>query len=191
MIQIKTIHKKRNLINGNLAIALSVLLVASTCLVVYTYLTKRGPFSQKQAGQASHYNYSPPTPEEKSNGDAIKEQSAAASDPTPDPIKPTDSTETHHAVVMDITALEQSSGTLYVRTLIQVITSSGTCSLSMKGPSSKTYAAISSVQAGPSSSVCQGFNIPVSSLSHGSWTVFVSFQNDTLRGSASKEISIQ
>lgn len=154
-------------------------------ILAYLYL------SNKSKSTDNGINYNPPTQEEKSTGDTIKQPDSTGSDPAPQPTPPTDSTETRSTVGMDITALNQNKDVLQARTLIQTITSSGTCSLSMTGPSGKNYTATANVQAGPSSSTCQGFDVPMPSLSSGTWSVTISFQNDTLKGSATKDVTLQ
>lgn len=189
----KGLDKKMRMSRKKSNKTLKIVIIASTLALLllvggvfaYKYFTRKSVVIE------NGINYSAPSDEEKSTGDAIKQQGASGSDPVPEPTPPASTTDSHSTVGVDITALNQSSGTLYVRTLIQTVTSSGTCSLSMVSANGKTYTASSSVQAGPSSSTCQGFNIPVSSLENGNWSVTISFQNDTLKGSATKDITIQ
>lgn len=167
-----------------LIVSIAAVLIAGG-IVAYLHFTNKSNLTE------NGINYNPPTQEEKSTGDAIKEQGAAGSDPAPEPTPPTSPTDSRSTVGVEITALNQSSETLYIRALIQTVTSSGTCSLSMTSANGKTYSASASIQAGPSSSTCQGFNVPVSSLEKGSWSVTISFQNDTLKGSTAKDATIQ
>lgn len=134
-------------------------------------------------------NYNTPSQEETSMGNSIKDSSQAAveSNQAPSPIPSGGGSLL--SVGMEVTAANQNGDTLYIRTLIQTVTSSGTCTLIMSGPGS--YATNSGVQALPSTSTCTGFNVPISSLSAGTWTISVSFTNGVVRASTSKEVSVQ
>jgi flagellar basal body-associated protein FliL len=178
-------QKKSNKRLKIIVIASIAVLVIAGSIVAYLY------FSNKPDDTQNGINYNPPTQDEKSTGDTIKQQGSTGSDPASQPTPPTAPTETRSTVGMDISALNQTSGVLYVRTLIQTATASGACSLSMTGPAGKTYTDTANIQAGPSSSTCKGFDVPVSSLSSGTWSVTVSFQNDTLKGSSTKDVAIQ
>lgn len=134
-------------------------------------------------------NYNPPSPDEVAAGENAKQQTAtgnAGSDPSPAPTPAPDGTS--KAIVgMEITAANVDSSTLHIRTLIQTVTSSGTCTLVATGPNGKSYSATAAVQAGPSTSTCKGFDIPLSTLSDGTWSIRVSFENDSLQASATTE----
>lgn len=168
-------------------ISVAIVVLAASGVFAYRHFTQK-PAASTDTGSV---NYDPPTQEEKSTGDAIKEQGLSGSDQAPQPTTPASPSDTHSTVGMDITALNQASGTLYIRTLIQAVTSSGKCYLTMKGPDGKAYSASVGVQAGPSSSTCAGFDIPVSSLDSGTWSVSITFENDTLRGAATKDVAVQ
>lgn len=136
-------------------------------------------------------NYGQPTQDEISTGESIKNNASSGngSDQSSNPEPSTDGSLSE--VGMEITASNQDESYLYVRTLIQTLTSSGTCTLTMTGPASKLYVATSGVQALPSTSTCAGFNIPLSSLSLGIWTISIKFTNTAVKASISKEITIQ
>lgn len=102
----------------------------------------------------------------------------------------TGSDSTTSTVNMSISAANQDGTTVYIRTLIEAVTSSGACTLTMTGPDSKTYTNTAKVQALASSSTCQGFNIPTTSLSKGTWNFTITFENTTQKGSASGTITI-
>lgn len=72
-----------------------------------------------------------------------------------------------------ITSAAQNGGTLQIRTLIEKVTSSGTCTLELSKTGSNTITKNASVQALSSSSTCAGFNIPTSELSSGTWRISI------------------
>jgi hypothetical protein len=92
---------------------------------------------------------------------------------------------------MEITAANQDESTLHIRTLIQTVASSGTCTLNMTGPNNKQYSASVDVQSLPSSTTCKGFDIPLTSLTPGTWKIAIEFNNETLLASTTKEVVIK
>lgn len=134
-------------------------------------------------------NYNPPTPEQTQTGDTIKSQGNTGSDPSPTPAPSVNSSK--QQVGIEITATNQSSSAFSIRTLLQTVSSIGTCTLDMSGPGGKSYSATASVQAGPSTSTCTGFDVPMSSLIPGEWTVKISFENENLGAAIAKEVTIQ
>lgn len=182
---------KRKSSRKPIIVILLVILFLVGATVAYAYMQKIGPFEEKG------YSTKPSTQEEKNAGTDIKKNSldqdstkgSTGSDPSPDPTP--DPNGGKPGVGVEITAANQNGEMINIRALIQTITSSGACSLSMTGPSGKTYSAAADVQALPSSSTCKGFDVPTSELSKGTWNIVVSFENSDVKGSASKEIEIK
>lgn len=121
--------------------------------------------------------------------------SGSSSQPAQSPTSPTLPTTTPTSpsspqyVAMSITALEQTSSELQIRTQINTITSDGSCNLLLtNGTQNVTQTA--GVQALATVSTCKGFNVPLSSLSTGNWTAKVSFSNTTLSGSTAQQVTI-
>lgn len=172
---------------------LALLLVGGITL----YALRMGPFKQQASPQTfgtptNSVDYNPPTPEQTAAGEAAKQQSAngsTGSDPSPAPTPPA-SGSSKSGVGMEITAANVNAGVLQIRTLIQTVTSSGTCTLTASGPNGTSYTASSGVQAGPSTSTCKGFDIPISSLSSGKWSIRIDFENASLQASATTEMTI-
>lgn len=153
-----------------------------------------GPFTPKVDDSI---NLNKPSENELKSGSDAKQQTVESdgsknqtgSDPAPEP-QPVENSD-KKSIHAEITAANQDESFLYIRTLIQTITSSGTCTLVMTGPQGKTYTTETAVQSLPSSSTCRGFNIPLANLSQGTWTIKVDFNNDELAASASKEVTIK
>lgn len=137
---------------------------------------KSSPTTQKQAP----INYQKPTSDQQSAGTAIKkgvvDQNGNSS---------SSSTSNSNTVAMDITGVNKDATTLYVRAVIQTLSSDGTCTLTMTGPGK--YSATAGVQAMASSSTCKGFNVPLSSLPSGTWKVTITFTDGSQTGTASRE----
>jgi hypothetical protein len=61
----------------------------------------------------------------------------------------------------------------------------------MTGPKGEQYTAAADTQAMSTSSTCKGFDIPLTALASGKWKAVITFNNDTLTGSANKDITVQ
>lgn len=93
-------------------------------------------------------------------------------------------------VAMTITASSQSESTYQIRTMISALVSSGTCQLQLtKGGSTVSKSA--GVAAFAQTSTCQGFDVPLSELSPGTWAVKASFNGSGKTGSTSSEIEVK
>lgn len=129
------------------------------------------------------------TIKDRATEDAKKNTEGTGSDPLPQPTQPEGPSKP--VVGLDITSVNQDSTTLRIRTIVQSVSSSGNCTISMKGPSGKSYTEKVEAQPLPSSSTCKGFDIPISSLSKGDWTVTINYEDAGVTGSATKEVSVQ
>lgn len=86
---------------------------------------------------------------------------------------------------VDITISTIKNGDTYrILTAINTITSEGTCKLKLQKLGETTIEKTVDVQAQPSNSVCKGFDIPLSDLGSGMWTITVNFMNNKSWGSA-------
>lgn len=186
-IQKKSSSRKKVTI---IAITVLVLLVAAAA---FAYKMKLWPFLTSSHSTTNGVNYNPPTKAQSNATGSTKQSNTTektGSDASPSPTPSTTSGQ-KPTVNMQITAANETSGTLYIRTLIETISSSGTCTLSMSGPGNQTYTATAGVQANPSTSTCQGFNVPVSSLSSGTWHILINYEDSNVKATASKDVVLQ
>lgn len=187
----KTIQKNNNKI---LLIAACVTLC---CAVVGVTAWALQSQSSPAATSEEQVNLGTPSEDEKTTGNTIKEGSLdqssngsqnSGSDPLPPP-KPNDSGE-GLTVDAEITSVNKSEENLIIRTLIQTISASGTCTISLSGPNSASYSATAEVQALPNGTTCKGFDIPLSQLSSGKWLIELTYSNDNIKARTTKEITI-
>lgn len=173
----------------------SAVIVLMATGVVYAYTQNLGPFKKD-------YSTQPASDDELSTGSDIKKRSlensgisssedkvSPGSDPLPEPTPGVDGNKP--TVDMEITAANQNGSILNIRTLIQTVSSTGTCNLSMQSQAGRTYTMTAEPQPQPSSTTCRGFDIPVSELTPGAWTIRIDFENEEIYGSASKEVIIK
>jgi len=165
---------------------------------IFTLLSLRGggklfgwsPLSSDQ----SSVNYQPPSQEEIDNGKKVKDETVnSSSDQSPktSPKNEAENSPTPTSQVgVTITAANQNGQTLQIRTLVETVSSSGTCNLQLsKG--SQTITKTAGLQALASTSTCKGFDVPVNELSPGLWALKVTYTNNSVSGNASQQVTIQ
>lgn len=93
-------------------------------------------------------------------------------------------------IPMRITASSQNGDVYQLRTLIEQVVTNGTCTLTLTKSGTKVTKS-APTQALAQSSTCQGFDIPVSELSPGTWQVAISLSGAGITGSTSGTIDIK
>lgn len=157
----------------------------------YMYHFQVGLFTPKKQSTSTEQqapaiiNYNPTTDQEKSAGNAIKDQTPPENTPTPTP------PQGKVTVPLEITTASQNEAVVYVRSVIHTTTSQGSCTLTMKGPDDKVYSATATVQPLSSSSTCAGFNIQTSALSIGKWDIVINFNNNDATGTGRSSIEVK
>lgn len=169
-----------------LLIVLSVLTLAAA-LVIYLYVFG-GSFQNWSPGASQESSLtddslnndvdSPATPSQIDDGTSIKEESI-----NKDKQGGTSSSADVQVKITQATQNADLTG-LRVRVVIQRLTSSGQCKLTVQsGSTTKVYTA--SVQALASTSTCKGFDIPRNELSPGQWNISVVYSDGKYSGSDS------
>lgn len=166
-------------------VLLGVLVVLALTIVAafMAYTLKAGPFA------------SVPTPSSTNKQENIKKEigTPAPKDPSSNSVKNpqnNDSPSQSSDKGLRITSTNINGGNLEVRTLLPVITNAGSCSVSATSSGNTAYTETVGVQALSSSSTCKGFDIPLSSLGAGTWTITVDYSNSAESSSATKEVVI-
>lgn len=183
------LHAIRKPVYKKLIIAAVIIVIATLGWLYYSHHFQKWPFLPTAAATspANTVNYNKPTDSQTSAGTAIKQQVA---DQAKDSGASSLNSSTSPTVVIDITSANKTASTLAIRTLVQKVTSTGTCSLVMNGPNGATYSATVGVQALASSSTCRGFDVPLSGLSSGAWSITINFKDDTDTATTTKEMTI-
>lgn len=167
------------------ALLLVAILVAAAG--AYYYITSR-----QNSSTQNQVNLSPATEEEKKAGDQSKDQTvndtssnSSKNNPT-DPSTPATSTN----LPMRISASSQNGSVYQIRTIIDGIVANGTCKLVLT-KDSQTVTKTAATQALAQSSTCQGFDVPTSELSPGTWQVALSFTSEATTGSTTGSIEVK
>lgn len=173
-----------------------LLIIIITLLVVCVGVAYIIKLTNDRNNEVSEVNNNPATKDQSQDGLSKKEDSVESSS-VPDNPK-TDADDTHSpstqpgektAVSVNITALSQAGSTLQVRSLIETITSTGTCTLTLT-KDNKTVTKTAAVQPLANASTCQGFDIPTSELSAGTWNINLLFESETHKGTDIKTVDI-
>jgi len=172
-IQNKQPHKKRIILISLLAVAL--------------VLASVGAFLYFKQTQNKAVNISPAKDTQQINTDIQPADNVDTKTPaqTTEPTK-----STSDDIPASITALSQNTTNLEVRVLINIILSEGECKLSLTKGSTNIQKS-SGIQASSSSSTCQGFSIPLSELSAGSWNASIVITSAGKTTTLSRDFSIK
>lgn len=153
---------------------------------VYFYINQKQFESVKKNKATSRVGAD--TKENKVIRDNKATKNAAESDRPPEPKPLAGGSKSEVAII--VSAINQNGDMLQIRALIQAVVSDGDCKLNGTSVSGKTVQKIAGIQPQPSTSTCQGFDIPINELSQDKWYFTISFENSSLKGSVSKELVI-
>jgi len=177
----KSRSKKKLII---LVVALLVVIAGS----VFAYAKLANP-AKDQDSSATGQNNSETT--KTNNNPATPQQQNAGSNQKQDIVDKdqNQSTTPPDSLTVTITAANQNGSVVNIRSLVNTVSSDGTCTLTVTNGSSKTTKT-SGLQALAGSSTCQGFDLPVSSLPKGTWHIVLSVTAGNAKGSAQKDIVV-
>lgn len=181
----KTFRKKTIIIAG------STVAVLVTGVLLYVYAFHGNLFGWTTTPKiapttTNQINYEPATPEQQQAG--VDAKTGTSDTPAAPATTPGSSLK---SVEVTITAANQNGSTLQIRTLIGVVENTGTCTLVLSRSGQTSVTKTAGIQALSSSSTCQGFDVPVSELSAGTWQALITFESSTLTGTATKSIMVQ
>lgn len=189
MIQKQT---RRSSSKGKIIAIIAVVLVILGAAAYTAYALSNNSTSSDKNNQTTveGINYGEATDEQKESGSDQKgnEQSEAPTSNSGDPLtvaftvlNPPDPNNIDPA---------QRTTSLVVRVRIDLVINSGACELTLtKGATTVTKT--SGIQAGPTTSTCQGFNIEQSELSSGEWKATLKVVSGDREGSVSQTFTVQ
>lgn len=181
----KTKHTTNNKKIIVIIIAAVVILGIGGTVSAYYLLSQDQKTESTEAPAIEEYNRNDVDLNESSN-----EQQQAGEDIKKDSVDK-DESQQNGSLSVSFTAVNQSDNSLQVRANISSLTSNGTCELSLTGPNGTVVTKSSGVQALASNSTCQGFDIPLSELSKGSWTVKLKVTTNNVTGEVSQTTEIR
>lgn len=183
----KSLLKKRYIIPAILALVITGSIVYWLSRSQNTVVSNPTAQTNSNDASGSNINYNPPTNEEKNSGDSSKDQFAHNGNKTD-----TNATSnTPKNVNVEISSINQDGQTLMIRTMIQAIDNTGTCTLTLSKAAATAITKHVGVQALASFSTCEGFDISTSGLAKGAWQAKVSFTSSKYNGVTSRSITIK
>lgn len=194
------INKQQNpILRKRIVIPVAAALVIIIGTLSYLYISKTSFFGW-QPSPTTHgtqaIDYNKPTPEQVAAGDQTKQQALAnksANSGTDQPPAPAPAAQPNGKGVVEviITAANQTSSALQIRTQISTATDTGTCTVTLTKSGATTVTQTAAVQPLATVTSCKGFDVPTSQLSTGSWHIALHFENASLTGDATKDVNIQ
>ena len=91
---------------------------------------------------------------------------------------------------ISITGTNQSPTTFSVRTVIDKVIGSGTCTITLTHQTTKVTHMVD-IQPLATTSTCKGFDIPLSQLSVGTWETSITFSGGGFSGSTTTQVEIR
>lgn len=189
----RSIHKNTIKPIKKVFIVVSIVIALAAIYTATAYALKVWPFntsSQKIEENSSHT----PTEQQPDSTNTATDNNQV-NDSKSNAIKdtPSSSSSASPKSIVTITAANQDkqADLLRIRTLISGVEGSGTCNLTLTKETS-VITATSGIQAGPSSSTCQGFDISISNqLSVGTWDIEIVVNAGSIQTSATGKVTIQ
>lgn len=184
----KILQNKSNRLRNSIIIS-SIILVIALLGVSYMYAKKVGIFSPESTSQQTQdkINLNPPTNEQLQAGSDAKKQTIENSQNAANKPSPT----TKQTVAVTITASNVAGDNLSIRTLIDKVSNTGTCTLTMTAEGQATIVKTADVQALPSGATCKGFDIPLSELSGSkTWNVQIEYVSAEVSGKTTKVVNL-
>ncbi|QQG50898.1 MAG: hypothetical protein HZB75_00090 [Candidatus Saccharibacteria bacterium] len=176
---------KRNTINKKVVISAIFVLALVAGFSVFAIVSNRPTPPAEDLNQTANI----PTDQDKAP--ATTPPTDETSDSPKTPIE-NDKQDTPPAgtVVTTITSVTTYDNEIKISSLIESITNTGTCKISLK-KSGVVVTRSSGIQALPNASTCKGFTIPRTELPDGVWTITLSVTINNKTGTATKEYEIK
>lgn len=179
-----------------LLITVTAILLVAVAATTYVYAFNGsilGWTNKKESSRSvNEINYDAPTKEQIDAGKTIEKENQSDNPNnvgSDRPVEPQKGAE-KSTVPIVISAAGQNGAIAQIRTLISAIVTDGNCTLTLT-QNGKTVTRTAAIQSLPSSATCKGFDVPVSELGAGKWQITVTFENATIKSSATSTITLQ
>ena len=171
---------------------LAVILLVACGIGIYHYFDQNNKGSGNRQSQ-SNTSLKPATDEEKNAGSQAKSSTMNTTDTSSNSSKnsnPSTPTQSTSSVDVQTTASSQNGTTYQLRYLISAVTNDTTCTLTLSNGQT-TVTKTAKTQALAQSSTCQGFDIPTSELSPGTWQTTMTVSGGGITGTTASTIKVQ
>lgn len=176
---------------------LAIIIVAVVVLIIgglatYAFIAKIGPFAEQTQNNNTSTpssNDGIPTEEEKNPTNSPDKTPPQYEEPAKNEEQPKNNEQSDLAGIINYKAV--SRGSLSIRVTIDERLESGTCTLTLThATSGKKVTKSAAVVTNPSSSTCEGFDVPVSELGSGKWNITVAVKSNNLTGKIEDTVTI-
>jgi len=175
-----------------LIITLAVLLVVGAGIVTFFLLKNQSSADEQQVQQQTDSTNETTPSESESLSPTESSQDSATPHESEKDITPSYEGSDANAS-QDLTGVINYASvvnyTLTIRTTINQALNSGTCQLTLTN-GSKTVTKTSQITQNPSSSACDGFDIPTSELGSGTWNITITLTSDNRTGTLTSTVDI-
>lgn len=191
-INMQVIKKSNSKRNRRIISIIILILILAGITVLFASIKNIGPFTEPDKTTSS-VNYDEPSNEQIKEGEDIKKQT------TKNEGKPAISNADNNSgsgnssstVAVEITNEPQNvDGKLSVKTLVQEVSSTGSCTLTLNKAGQASVKKTVGVQALASASTCKFMPIDVSSLARGTWDLTIIYKSDKSNGNASQKVQL-
>jgi hypothetical protein len=185
------INKQKTISKWQFILATVVVVAAVIAIAIYAYGLLGGA-----PKESASIDYKEASNDQKKAGESIKKQSVVTNGSKPNtgsdsPAAPIPQENGKAKVDITISSANQNGNVFQIRTVIGVVTSSGTCTLTLSRSGQTTVTKTAEVQATASVSTCKGFDIPIAELSPGAWEANLHFENDHLQADTKQGITVE
>jgi len=176
--------------NKKLYIIIGAIVVLLAGLSYYVFALNGNLFGwQFRKDENSSVNMDPPTNEQVKAGQDAKEETVEEDQGKPGTGSDTPTPDPSGALTVGFSAVNQNDGKLQIRVMIEDVLSSGQCNLALTD-GNKNVTKSAAVYASASVSTCQGFDVPVSELSNGTWNITVNITSGDRTGQATTSFQV-
>lgn len=184
MKALKTTRSKKKPLMVALVIT-GALLAGSLAFVAYNNLW---PFANENPTPEDTVDLEAPSEEQVDAGNEIKKQNTESSKPNSAATQT--SNNTNGTVAAEITYADKESNALRIGTLIQEVSTTGNCTVTLSKTGQASISKTAKTQPLASASTCQGFTIDTANLAKGTWKLTLTYKSDKSNGTSSRDVTL-
>lgn len=169
----------------------SVLLIAGVGVGTYALLSQSDKGEDSSSTNSDRQSRTSDSETESNKGASTNNPDTTGHEPEKDipPSYEGESVDNSQTLTGVISYKSVVDGSLVIRSTINQMLGSGTCSLTLSN-GQRTVTRSSGIVQNPSSSTCEGFSVPTSELGSGSWDINIQVASDNRTGTLSDSISL-
>ena len=186
----KIIQKKNHKKSSIFVAVVLIILVAGIAAAAYYFMFNKDT-STDTTKEVSSKTDKKPSESKKPVDDSDSSQNVVEHEKEKDTQPPYEGDDANNSASLTgvVTYKSVVDGKLLIRTTINQILDSGTCELTLSN-GQKTVTRNSGIAPNPSSSTCEGFDIPTSELGSGTWKIEIKISGDDKTGTLTDSVNL-